>query len=91
MVLASHPEFSGWAVEVFHAFQEEEPGGDRMKTLTFGSPRDFAALQVADLVAYEVRQFALNRERGAMTMRWPMEQIRRKGSAYLAALERRLI
>lgn len=89
VVVAKNPEFSGWAGNVFMEFQDSQPGGDRMKTLVLGSPTEFPALQVSDFVAYEVRRWAFDRDRG-VPMRWPMQQMKHKAIETITTLQRKL-
>lgn len=76
VVLADHPEYSGWATEVYHAIKESEDGGDRLGSLTFDSPTGLVQLQAADLVAYELQHYLSDtRPKGRTKKRWAMEQL----------------
>jgi len=76
VVLAHHPEHSGWANDVFQAMRENEDGGDRLGSLTFDDPVDLVQLQAADLVAYELQHYLSDtRPKGRPKKRWAMEQI----------------
>jgi hypothetical protein len=88
VVVAEHPEFSARAAEIFRQ-AKQLPTGVRLGTLTLASPGEMPALQVADLVAYELLQYMTNLERGIERVRWPMEQIKRKEAVYFKRLRMR--
>jgi hypothetical protein len=76
VVLAHHPEHSGWANEVFHAMREED-GGDLLGSLSFASPAGLIQLQTADLVAYELQHYVTDtryKGKNNTKKRWALEQ-----------------
>jgi hypothetical protein len=76
VVLADHPEYSGWATAVYHAIKQDEDGGDRLGALTFDSPTGLVQLQAADLVAYELQHYlSETKPKGRPKKRWAMEQL----------------
>ena len=75
MVMAHHPEYSGWANDVFQAMREEA-GGDLLGSLTFDIPTKLVQLQTADLVAYELQHYLGDtRPKGRPKERWAMAQL----------------
>lgn len=75
VVTAHHPEYSGWANDVFQAMREE-PGGQRLGSLSFDTPAELVQLQTADLVAYELRHYTTeNRRKGKSAERWALQQL----------------
>jgi hypothetical protein len=83
LVVANHPEFSGTALEVFNVVKaggDVEISGERLGSISFGSPKEVVQLQAADLVAYELRQAVTHRARNTgRDLRWAMKRISTKG------------
>jgi len=79
LVLANHPEHSGWANAVVQVARETEDGGDRLGSLSFDNPKNMVQLQAADLVAYELQHYlADTKPKGRPRKRWAMEQLLKK-------------
>ncbi len=75
VILAHHPEHSGWASTIVETVRENEDGGDRMGSLTFDVPQELVQLQAADLVAYEVQHYLSDtKPKNRAKKRWAMEQ-----------------
>ena len=87
VMMAQHPEFSGFASHIFDAYKEKEENGERLGVLRLGTPAQTPALQVSDIVSYEIARYILEREvRGRDVIRWPLQQIRKKSHHYLRLL-----
>ena len=78
VVMAHHPEYSGWANDVFQAMREG-PDGHRLGSLSFDTPAQLVQLQTADLVAYELQHYTTDaRRKGKLGRRWALQQLLRK-------------
>ena len=74
VVLAHHPEHSGWANILFQTMREET-GGNRFGSLSFDNPKELVPLQAADLVAYELQHYLSDTKPKGREKRWPLEQL----------------
>ena len=69
-------QYQGRAVEAFEYLKRAAPYGERLGTCTAGSNTDIVQLQVADLVAYEIRKHIENAIYNPdIPVRWPMRKI----------------
>jgi hypothetical protein len=72
-------EYQGRAVTAFHYFKEAAPFGHRLGSITSASMGDVLQLQMADLVAFEIRKLV---ENGIyypnIPTRWPMRRLQER-------------
>ncbi|MDQ1611415.1 MAG: hypothetical protein QOG00_1346 [Pyrinomonadaceae bacterium] len=68
-------EYQGRAVSAFHFLKDSTSYGHRLGSITSASTSDFIQLQVADLVAYEIRKLVENAiYHPEIRTRWPMRK-----------------
>lgn len=76
----------GLAYRCYRACKRELPIRERLGPITFDSPRNLLPLQAADLVAYELlqvgRKMILPTKISLDKLRWPLQQIFRKGPMF---------
>jgi hypothetical protein len=82
IVIARHPEYSatrmGQLVEAVETVLGK--GAAKVKTWTVGEPKDFCPLQAADLVAYEIRCWARDKELHR-AMRYPLRRLQERATS----------
>lgn len=72
-------EYQGRAVSAFHYLKDSTSFGHRLGTITSGSMGDVIQLQLADLVAFEIRKMVENAiYYPEIPPRWPMKRIQEK-------------
>jgi hypothetical protein len=86
VVIARHPEYSahrmGQLVEAIESLLGRN--AIKVKTWSIGEPRDLCPLQAADVVAYEIRCWARDKEL-RRPMRYPLRRLRANAKGWVLA------
>lgn len=86
-------QFSSLALRVFQQIREDPTYSEisrRLASIAFAPSCKVVPLQAADLMIYELRRYWSDRLKGHERIRWPMQQIIRKGTDYLRFLSSRV-